>query len=828
MSLMKNKMNEYHDSHPLTSLRKLKNFIQKKLKKRKLKADFFKTLSKEKKSYLFAACCVFFVFSLTIGIILFHSRPYIGVAVGEDLSIVDVKVGGVSEISGLSVGDVIIKWGDKKLSHFFGLEKQVMRSNIGDGVKIKVLRDGSFKDIIVVVEEAPFKPVYLIIAIVFILLIGFLLVILIEREFESTVTLLFLISIFIALFVFLFLFKEVTIFRPFFVVLIITTGIAISPLFLHLTYIFPKKRKVTKTLGLLFYIPAAVAAIVSSSFACLYVLEPVQAVVPVKLITFPIFTGVFVLYFGLGIFFLLRSFYSSTSKTVGNQVKWFFLGIALGAVPLILFFIFLKFVGIAALYYGSYNLFLFISLLFPVSMTFAITEVRLMDIDALLNRIIVYTLLVFSLVGVYIVLVLIMRDFFGIESPISHTWTALIPVIIVGALYEPFRKRLQNTVDRFIFREKFTHLRAISDYSRNLLSIIDLEILLSTSLDALHKVMGIKRSIISLYDQSRQAFRVKVTHGMSIQKEMIFPSLSWVREYIDDSTTVVKLEPNPLERRSDDLQLMLTLKGRDGIVGIMGLSGKEKGDLYSTEDLRLLETFSSQLSMAIQNSIMIDESRRAANTREAYGRFLSQALVDKIMSDPEKVKLGGENLEVAVLFCDLRDFTQTTDGMAPHDVVKLLNEYFSALTDVIFSFDGTLDKYMGDGIMALFGAPIPSRDDPLRAVNAAKKMQVKVLEINKRRKEREQVVLELGIGVDLGEVTVGNIGSPKRMEYTAIGDAVNLASRLVDKAGPGEILVTSEVNSRIAEIIFTKKVEKKIRVKGKRGQVQVYRVTWRD
>jgi adenylate cyclase len=309
---------------------------------------------------------------------------------------------------------------------------------------------------------------------------------------------------------------------------------------------------------------------------------------------------------------------------------------------------------------------------------------------------------------------------------------------------------------------------------------------------------------------------------------MIFPSLSWVREYIDDSTTVVKLEPNPEERRGGDLKLMMMLRGREGVLGIMGLSGKEKGDLYSSEDLRLLETFSSQLSMAIQNCIMIDESRKAANTREAYGRFLSQALVDKIMSDPEKVELGGENLEVAVLFCDLRGFTQTTDGMAPQNVVGLLNDYFFALTDVIFSFDGTLDKYIGDGIMALFGAPIPSKDDPFRAVNAAKKMQEKVLEINEKRRERDQVTLELGIGVDLGEVTVGNIGSPRRMEYTAIGDAVNLASRLVDKAGPGEILITSEVNSKVIEAVSTTKVEQKMRIKGKKGEVQVYRVNWVD
>ncbi|GEM_PF-3428741 len=824
---MKDAGSKYRDSSPFKSIRKSAGTIRKNLKWRGIVTKFFESIEEKKRRILIAACCLLFVFLLVVGFALFYPRPGIGVSIGQDLSIKDVRGGSPAEDSGLAAGDVIIGWGGDKITGFYNLERRIVNSDIDDGIKLRVLSEAGPRDVIVLVERAPLSPTNLLMAIASLLLIGFLLFILIKKKYKTTVFLLFLISFFLALFLFLLAAREITFFRTFFIVLIIISAVAVSPLFLHLTYIFPRKRAVTKGIGLFFYTPALAAAAVASYYTCRYLIDPTIPLSSVKYFVLPVLIVAFILYFGLGIFFLLVSFYTSPLKKVENQVKWFFLGIVLGAVPLILFFIFLELIGVSALYYGRYDLFLFLSFLFPVSMVFAVTEYRLMDIDALLNRMIVYTLLVTSLVSIYIGLVSIIKIIFGIEHPISHTWAALIPVIIVGALYEPLRKWFQDTVDRFIFREKFTHLRIISEYSRNLLSIIDLEVLLRTSLDALNEVMGIKRSVISLFDRSKRAFRVKVAHGIPIKREIVFPSQSWVRQYIDDSTTVVKLEPNPQEGRGRDLQLMMTLRGRDGILGIMGLSGKEKGELFSSEDFRLLETFSSQLSMAIQNCIMIDESRRAANTREAYGRFLSQALVDKIMSDPEKVELGGENLEVAVLFCDLRDFTQTTDGMAPHNVVGLLNEYFSALTDVIFSFDGTLDKYIGDGIMALFGAPIPSEDDPLRAVNAARKMQARVSEINERRKNDDQVILGLGIGVDLGEVTVGNIGSPKRMEYTAIGDAVNLASRLVDKAGYGEILITSEVNSKVKGAVSTKRVEEKIRIKGK-GQVRVYRVAWGD
>lgn len=824
---MKDAGKKYQVSSPFKSIGRTASIIRRDLKWRGLVGRFFESIEREKRRLFVSACCLLLFFLLVGGIVLFYPFPYIGVSVGEDLSVIGVRGGSAAEDSGLVVGDAIIGFGKKKLTHFFDFERWIARTDIDDGIKLKVLGEEGPKDVIVIIEKTPLSPTHLLIAMASLLLIGFLLFILIKKKYKTTVFLLFLISFFLSLFLSLLTAREITFFRPFFVVLIIISAVAVSPLFLHLTYVFPKKRVVTKGVGLLLYIPALITAVIASYYTSRYFINPAAYMSSVKYFVLPVLIVAFILYFSLGMFFLLLSFYTSPLKKVENQVKWFYLGIVLCAVPLILFFVFLELVGVPALYYGTYDLFLFISFLFPVSMVFAVTEYRLMDIDALLNRIIVYTLLVSSLVSIYIGLVSIIKIIFGIERPTTHTWAALIPVIIVGSLYDPLRRWFQNTVDRFIFREKFTHLRIISEYSRNLLSIIDLEILLRTSLDALSEVMGIKRSVISLFDRSKRAFRVKVAHGIPIKREIIFPSQSWVRQYIEDSTTVVKLEPNPHEGRGRDLQLMMTLRGRDGILGIMGLSGKEKGELFSSEDLRLLETFSSQLSMAIQNCVMIDESRRAANTREAYGRFLSQALVDKIMSDPEKVELGGENLEVAVLFCDLRDFTQTTDGMAPHNVVGLLNEYFTALTDVIFSFDGTLDKYIGDGIMALFGAPIPSKDDPLRAVNAARKMQERVSEINERRKKNGQVILGLGVGVDLGEVTVGNIGSPKRMEYTAIGDAVNLASRLVDKAVSGEILITSEVNARVKGAVSTGAAGEKIRIKGK-GQVQVYRVDWGD
>lgn len=164
--------------------------------------------------------------------------------------------------------------------------------------------------------------------------------------------------------------------------------------------------------------------------------------------------------------------------------------------------------------------------------------------------------------------------------------------------------------------------------------------------------------------------------------------------------------------------------------------------------------------------------------RSIFSRYVSPTLVEKLIDQDEEIELGGLRLNVTVLFADIRGFTAFSEGKPAEKVVARLNEFFTSMTEIIFANGGTLDKYLGDGIMAYFGAPLPQPDHAERALLTAVQMLKKVDELNRDWQLRGEAPMEIGLGINTGNAVVGNIGSPKRMEYTVIGDEVNRASRL--------------------------------------------------
>ncbi|WP_437572579.1 adenylate/guanylate cyclase domain-containing protein [Sorangium sp. So ce542] len=168
---------------------------------------------------------------------------------------------------------------------------------------------------------------------------------------------------------------------------------------------------------------------------------------------------------------------------------------------------------------------------------------------------------------------------------------------------------------------------------------------------------------------------------------------------------------------------------------------------------------------------------RLEREKQELGRYLSKDLVDFVLSDPGRLKLGGTRRHVSVMFTDIRNFTPLTESVEPEVVVSFLNEYFTEMVDIVFRYGGTLDKYIGDGLMAVFGAPLSVEDAPRRAVIAAIEM-VQALERMNQRKLLGCGEIKMGVGIATGTVISGNIGSLQRMEYTCIGDTVNTASRL--------------------------------------------------
>ena len=176
----------------------------------------------------------------------------------------------------------------------------------------------------------------------------------------------------------------------------------------------------------------------------------------------------------------------------------------------------------------------------------------------------------------------------------------------------------------------------------------------------------------------------------------------------------------------------------------------------------------------------VESMQRARLEQEKHelGRYLSKDIVDFILSEPNRLRLGGSRRHVSVMFTDIRNFTHLTESVEPEVVVSFLNDYFSEMVEIVFRYGGTLDKYTGDGLMAVFGAPLPVNDSSGRAVVAAIEMLAALERFNERQVNKPFGDIEMGVGIATGTVVSGNIGSLQRMEYTCIGDTVNTAARL--------------------------------------------------
>src|SRR5436190_721213 len=246
---------------------------------------------------------------------------------------------------------------------------------------------------------------------------------------------------------------------------------------------------------------------------------------------------------------------------------------------------------------------------------------------------------------------------------------------------------------------------------------------------------------------------------------------------------------------------------------------------FKPDDLELISAVAAQTAIAVENARAHERLAREEVARANYSRFLPEYVVKQMLENPESFKLGGVNQTITILFADIRGFTRISEHAPPEKIVSLLNRYFSAMTDIIFAHGGTLDKYLGDGLMALFGAPTATPDDASNALNAAVAMQRRLLGINRELRDEGFAEIGVGMGLHTGEVVVGYIGSDRRSEYTAIGDAVNTSSRLESNARGGEILI-SDATAKAAHSRYTLKPREAIMVKNREQPVILWEVDW--
>ena len=243
--------------------------------------------------------------------------------------------------------------------------------------------------------------------------------------------------------------------------------------------------------------------------------------------------------------------------------------------------------------------------------------------------------------------------------------------------------------------------------------------------------------------------------------------------------------------------------------------------------LCMFAIFGSHAQVTInERKAAADKMERDAATRERFRRLLSPDLAELVVNGKLTVEKGGESRVATVMFVDIRGFTALSSDTRASQVLQMLNDYYEILVDTVFRHEGTVDKFIGDGMMVIWGAPLTHPDDPFRAVRAALDIHALMEDFNYTRVSRGACPIEIGIGINTGEVVVGYIGSSRTMSYSVIGDTVNIASRLCSAARPGEIVI-SEYTHHIVEEKFTMRERRPVVAKGKRNPIKAYAVTGR-
>lgn len=271
-----------------------------------------------------------------------------------------------------------------------------------------------------------------------------------------------------------------------------------------------------------------------------------------------------------------------------------------------------------------------------------------------------------------------------------------------------------------------------------------------------------------------------------------------------------------------------------GIISLIFLFGTQSfaRDYWVPTALPLMTVLGTVMATLFWNYLTTGKEKRFI--RQAFARYINEEVLDVLLNDPEKLQLGGENVNVTVLFSDIRNFTSLSENRPPDEVVAWLNEYLTEMVDIVFHYQGTLDKFIGDAIMAFWGAPIKTPNHPDLAVQAGIAMLKKVEELRARwqqegKPESGKPELRIGIGINSAEMTVGNIGSERSQSYTVIGDGVNLASRLetLNKTYATSMIVSEFTYERVKEKVVARFLDE-VKVKGKEKSVKIYEVTdWR-
>jgi len=380
-------------------------------------------------------------------------------------------------------------------------------------------------------------------------------------------------------------------------------------------------------------------------------------------------------------------------------------------------------------------------------------------------------------------------------------------------------------------------LFVLYEISRQLSSTSDFKELLNKIMDLIFMVIDADSGFLVLTgDKEKDELIPIVVKSKDKQKEntgKMRPSKTMINKVIQDKVALLTTNAMDDSRFSAAESVIIKqirsaicvpLWGKNKIIGAIQLDSTRPDNMFTKDSLELLKTIGCQMAMVIEQARLNAQIQEEEKLRNRLERFHSPQIIEMILKksqDSSENIMEPKDLTSTILFTDIVGFTGISEKMSPREINIILNKHFSQLTDIIFKYGGTLDKFLGDGLMAIFGTPIEKKEDAENAVRAALEIRQKFAEVIK--KTSPEIKFDIRVGINTGRVVAGNIGSPKRMDYTVIGDAVNIAKRIESSAKPDQILIGPETYKCVKNKFNLKKVGPK-KLKGRKAETMIYEV----
>jgi class 3 adenylate cyclase len=491
-------------------------------------------------------------------------------------------------------------------------------------------------------------------------------------------------------------------------------------------------------------------------------------------------------------------------------------------------------------------------IIFPASIAYAIAKHNLFDVDVYIKRAVGYGIMT-AIVGLtyFSLQVGVRAAFEPVFGEHSEKIYPIIFAVLVVFFFNPLNKTVQTAVDQLFYRKKFSYKETVTKVSNALTSMLDLDEVIRKLINTARLEMFIDKAGVLILDDKKKECQtmfigdeqesVKSSENECIQYNDPFISVLTKNKKL---VTIYDINEDPHYRDIKDacserfsrmgVSMVLPLVYQDTVKGALALGYKKSGHFYTRADIDLLNTLANSGAVAIENAKLVDQIKKEEIIRTNLSRYLSPQVVEDILHKDVEVNLGGDRKTVTILFMDLIGFTSLSEKLQPEEVVSILNEYFTEMSSGIFKWQGTLDKFAGDQIMAFWGAPFPQPNHAELSVQCALEVSRTLDELQKKWKNEGKPILNCGIGINTGEVLVGNIGvEGMKMDYTVIGDSVNLAARVekITRQYESRILITeftfehvrrSIESGRMSGVKFTDLAE--VKVKGKEQGVRIYRV----